>query len=53
MKNLYGETSGLAFSPDSKRMYVSFQHPGIIFEIRRADGYSFGGEVVDIKYHAL
>jgi secreted PhoX family phosphatase len=46
-----GETSGLAFSPDAKRMYVAFQKPGIIFEFTRTDGFSFGGAVVDIKYH--
>ena len=33
-------------------MYVSFQSPGIIFEISRLDGLSFGGAVLDIKYHA-
>jgi secreted PhoX family phosphatase len=47
-----GETTGLAFSPDGKRMYVAFQKPGIIFEFIRTDGFSFGGDVVDIKYHA-
>lgn len=48
-----GETTGLAFSPDNKRMYVAFQTPGVIFEIFRTDGYPFGGAVLDIKYHAL
>ncbi|KAI2504379.1 Bacterial protein of unknown function (DUF839) [Fragilaria crotonensis] len=47
-----GETTGLAFSPDGKRMYVSFQTPGIIFEISRLDGLSFGGALLDIKYHS-
>jgi hypothetical protein len=46
-----GETSGLAFSPDGKRMYVSFQQQGKIFEIRRTDGRPFGGQRLDIKYH--
>lgn len=46
-----GETTGLAFSPDFKRMYVSFQEPGYIFEIKRTDGLPFNGDVVDIKYH--
>lgn len=45
------ETTGLAFSPDKKRMYVSYQKPGIIFEIMRTDGYPFGGQRLDIKYH--
>jgi secreted PhoX family phosphatase len=40
--SLIGETSGIAFSPDAMRMYVSYQTPGIIFEIRRTDGLSFG-----------
>ncbi|KAI2492348.1 Bacterial protein of unknown function (DUF839) [Fragilaria crotonensis] len=46
------ETSGLAFSPDNKRMYVSYQGNGVIFEITRSDGYSFAGTLLDIKYHA-
>lgn len=45
------ETTGLAFSPDNKRMYVSYQeNPGIIFEIKRRDGYPFAGTRLDIKY---
>ena len=48
----YGsETTGLAFSPDKKRMYVSFQGFGI-FEITRDDGRVFDGATLDIKYHA-
>ena len=47
-----GETTGLAFSPDGKLMYVSFQSPGIIFEISRMDGMPFYGATLDIKYHA-
>lgn len=46
-----GETTGLAFSPDGKFMYVSFQSPGHIFEIRRTDGLPFQGQRLDIKYH--
>lgn len=69
------ETTGLAFSPDKTRMYVSFQGAssaanvptsgggtctssrcdgnvaGHIFEIVRKDGYPFGGQTLDIKYH--
>jgi len=47
-----GETTGLAFSLDNRRMYVSFQEPGVIFEITRDDGRAFGGRRLDIKYHA-
>lgn len=39
--SLIGETSGIAFSPDAMRMYVSYQTPGIVFEIRRTDGQPF------------
>jgi secreted PhoX family phosphatase len=46
-----GETSGLAFSPDGMFMYVAFQTPGHIFEIRRTDGLPFQGSRLDIKYH--
>jgi secreted PhoX family phosphatase len=46
-----GETTGLAFSPNGKYMYVSFQSPGIIFEISRTDGLPFYGSTLDIKYH--
>ena len=46
------ETTGLAFSPDNKHMYVSFQsNPGHIFEISREDGLPFDGATLDIKYH--
>ena len=47
-----GETTGLAFSPNGRFMYVSFQSPGIIFEISRTDGMPFYGATLDIKYHA-
>jgi hypothetical protein len=46
-----GETSGLAFSPGNKYMYVSFQKEGKVFEIRRRDGKPFDGQRLDIKYH--
>lgn len=45
------ESTGLAFSPDKKHMYVSFQSPGHIFDIWREDGQPFTGGVLDIKYH--
>ena len=46
-----GETTGLAFSPDNKSMYVSYQSPGKIVEVRRTDGCPFNGRRLDIKYH--
>jgi len=47
------ETSGLAFSPDGKYMFMSFQFsPGVIWMFWREDGYPFNGEQVDIKYHS-
>jgi secreted PhoX family phosphatase len=48
-----GETTGLAFSPDGMFMYVSYQNPGIIFEIKRKDGLPFQGQRLDIKYHSV
>lgn len=48
-----GETTGLAFSPNGMFMYVSFQSPGHIFEIRRTDGLPFQGQILDIKYHEM
>lgn len=48
---LDSETTGLAFSPDNKRMYVGYQGDGIIFEVTRDDGYEFGAHRLDIKYH--
>jgi secreted PhoX family phosphatase len=49
--NFAGETTGLAFSPEGIFMYVAFQVPGHIFEIRRTDGLPFQGQRLDIKYH--
>jgi hypothetical protein len=49
---LIGESTGLAFSPGGIFMYVSFQKPGIIYEIRRTDGLPFYGAKLDIKYHS-
>ena len=49
------ETTGLAFSPDQKRMYFAFQDVGnsvgYVFEVTREDGYKFGGATLYIKYH--
>ena len=44
------ETSGLAFSPDNTKMFVSFQNAAI-WMFWREDGLPFGGAVLDIKYH--
>ena len=51
-KNGGSETTGIAFDPSKTRMYVSYQQDGIIYEIRRADGLPFHGDIVDVKYHA-
>ena len=51
--DLSSETTGLAFSPDNKHMYVSYQSDGYIFDITREDGYPFGAHRLDIKYHAV
>ena len=49
--NLGTETSGLAFSPDRKHMYVALQGAGRVYAIRRSDGYAFDARTLDIKYH--
>ena len=46
------ETTGLAFSPDRKHMYVAAQSPGIIYDVTRLDGLRFDAAALDIKYHA-
>jgi len=50
--SMYGrETSGLAFSPDGKHMYFSYQSAGIIFDVWRDDGLPFYGKSLDVHYH--
>lgn len=49
--NWDGETSGLAFSPDGKHMYFSYQHQGVIFDVWREDGRPFYGNTLSVKYH--
>ena len=44
--------NSLAFSPDNRHMYVSYQDDGFIYDITREDGYPFGAQRLDIKYHA-
>jgi sugar lactone lactonase YvrE len=46
------ETTGLAFSPNGRHMYVSYQHVGIIYDVWRDDRLPFSGAMLDIKYHA-
>jgi len=48
---LIQETTGLAFSPNGKRMYVAYQKNGLLFDIWREDGHSFGGLTLNVKYH--
>jgi secreted PhoX family phosphatase len=43
------ETTGLAFSPDNKRLYVCFQDDGIMFEVSREDGYAFDADLLDVR----
>jgi hypothetical protein len=50
---LEDETTGLAFSPNGKHMYVSYQHTGIIYDIWREDGLPFHGKTLNVKYHQL
>lgn len=45
------ESSGLAFSPDGKHMYFSFQLKGIIYDVWREDGLPFYGKTLDVHYH--
>jgi hypothetical protein len=45
------EVAGLAFSPDKKHMYFTFQYIGHLYDVTRADGYPFDGVSLDIKYH--
>ncbi|KAL7549172.1 hypothetical protein ACHAWF_012450 [Thalassiosira exigua] len=56
------ETTGLAFSPDGTRMFVAFQDCGCeesgeidcgcLYSFRRADGRSFDGSTLGLKYHS-
>ena len=39
------ETTGLAFSPNRKHMYLAYQKNGIIFDVWRKDGKKFDGGV--------
>jgi hypothetical protein len=57
------ETTGLAFSPDGKKMYAAFQDCvylnlclssndcGCLFEFTRMDDQSFNGSTISLKFH--
>ncbi|KAG7364397.1 DUF839 domain containing protein [Nitzschia inconspicua] len=45
------ETTGLAFSPDGKYMYVAWQVNGTLYEVRREDGLPFNARSLNVKYH--
>jgi sugar lactone lactonase YvrE len=47
------ETTGLAFSPDGKHMYLSYQDAGLLFDITRTDGLPFQAITLNVKFHAL
>jgi sugar lactone lactonase YvrE len=50
----YGtETSGLAFSPDNRFMYVAFQGNSNVYAFWRTDGLTFNAVKADIKYHQV
>jgi secreted PhoX family phosphatase len=50
----YGtETTGLAFSPNNKFMYVAFQGNSNVYAFWRTDGLDFGAVKADIKYHQV
>lgn len=46
------ETTGLAFSPNVKHMYVAYQKNGLLFDVTREDGLPFHAKSLNVKYHA-
>ena len=46
------ETTGLAFSPDGRHLYVAYQDTGILFDITRTDLQPFQAQTLNLKYHA-
>jgi hypothetical protein len=61
----HDETTGLAFSPDKRKMYAAFQDCGCddsddgvdyscgcLLEFSRRDGYSFDGSTPSLKFHS-
>jgi sugar lactone lactonase YvrE len=47
------ETTGLAFSPDSKHLYVAYQDNGLLFDVTRTDGLPFNGMMLAVKFHQV
>lgn len=45
------ETTGLAFSPDARHLYVAYQTNGILFDVTRTDGLPFNAKTLNVKYH--
>jgi hypothetical protein len=45
------ETTGLAFSPDGRHMYLAYQSNGLLFDVWREDGFPFNATQLDVKYH--
>lgn len=45
------ETSGLAFSPDGRFMYLAYQNNGLLFAVWREDGLPFDEAHLDVKVH--
>lgn len=53
MEGFYShETTGLAFSPNMRFMYVCFQQDAFIFAISRLDGLAFSAKHLDMKRYA-
>jgi len=46
------ETTGLAFSPDKKFMFVALQWQSSIWQFWREDGFLFDGDFIDIHHHS-
>ena len=47
------ETTGLAFSPDGRHLYVAYQDEGVLFDITRQDGFEFSATDINLKSHAV
>jgi hypothetical protein len=45
------ETTGLAFDPSGKHMYLAYQENGLLFDVTRRDGLPFYGTTLNVKYH--
>ena len=45
------ETTGLAFSPDGRHLYVAYQESGLLFDIFRDDGQPFSANALHVKHH--